>query len=108
MKKKFMIGLLICGVIMVICGLGFLLLKDTKFNKSKIEIIDATFVCNNMEEKFYEDDKYVYYFPCVKSDAVYVKFENNNKMLVVDALEENKVTIKELLDAGLKCNKKEK
>ena len=47
-------------------------------------------------------------FPCIQSKSIYVKFENGNKMLVVDALEENKVTIKELINAGLKVYKKEK
>ena len=42
------------------------------------------------------------------ANSVYVKFENGNKMLVVDALEANKATIDELIDAGLKVYKKEK
>ena len=42
------------------------------------------------------------------ANSVYVKFENGNKMLVIDALESKKVTINELIDAGLKIYKNEK
>ena len=108
MKKKLIIGLLICGMIIFVIGILLLVLKGNTFNKNKIEIIDATYMCNNSLEKFYEDDKYIYFFPCVKSDAVFVKFDNDNKMLVVDALEEDKVSIEELIAAGLNVYKKEK
>lgn len=108
MKKKLVIGFIICGVLLFLCGLLFLFSGGNRLNKSEIEIIDATYMCNNSLEKFYEDDKYTYFFPCVKSSSVYVKFNNGNKILVVDALEEKKVTIDELIDAGLKIYKKEK
>jgi hypothetical protein len=39
---------------------------------------------------------------------MYVKFENGNKMLISDALESKKVTINELLDAGLEVIKEKK
>ena len=108
MKKKSIICLLAVGIILFVAGLFFLFSKEKVFNKSTIEIIDATYVCNNSAEQFYEDNNYIYFFPCVKSNSVYVKFENGNKMLVVDALEEKKVTIDELITAGLKIFKKEK
>jgi len=65
-------------------------------------------MCDQALEKFYEDDKYTYSFPCVQSSSTYVKFENGNKMLITDALEAKKVTIDELIDAGLKVYKQEK
>ena len=108
MKKRLVVGISIAGIVLFVCGIVLLVLKDNKFNKNNIEIIDATYMCNKQLEKFYEDDKYVYYFPCVKSSSVYVKFENGNKMLVIDALEEEKVTINELIKAGLTVEKKEK
>ena len=108
MKKKLIIGCVISGIFLFLCGLIFLFSKGNILNKSTIEIIDATYMCNNSLEKFYEDDKYTYFFPCIKSSSIYVKFDNGNKLLVVDALEEEKVTINELIDAGLKVYKKEK
>jgi hypothetical protein len=108
MKKKQVIVISLLGVIVLVIGIVILCINKVVFSKSKIQIIDATYSCAQSLEKFYEDDKYIYYFPCVQSGSVYVKFENGNKMLVVDALEEEKVTIEELLDAGLEVRKQEK
>ena len=102
MKKKSIIILTVLGVIILI--LGIILLRKNNIilkEKSKLQIIDATFSCSQVKEKFYEDDKKIYMFPCVKSGSIYVKMENGNKMLVVDALESETVTIEELIDAGL-------
>lgn len=109
MKKKSIIILSILGIIILI--LGIILLTTNKIisnNKSKLQIFDATYTCAKTPEQFYEDDKYIYSFPCVKSSSVYVKLENGNKMLVIDALESEKVTIDELIDAGLEVLKNEK
>ena len=108
MKKKSIIIMSIIGIIILI--IAIILLTTNKFstNIKRLEIIDATFTCAQVTEDFYEDNKYIYSFPCVQSNSVYVKFENNNKMLVVDALEANKVTINELIDAGLKVYKTKK
>lgn len=109
MKKKFIITISILGIIILIISI-ILLTKNNIINKnkSKLQIIDATYACTKIEEKFYEDDKYIYYFPCIKRQSIFVKFENGNKMLITNALESNKVTINELLDAGLEVIKQEK
>lgn len=108
MNKKFIITLSILGIIILIAGI-ILLNKNEKIEKeNQIEIIDATYTCAEVPEKFYENDKYTYYFPCVKSSSVYVKLSNGNKMLVTNALSEEKVTIDELLDAGLEVIKEKK
>ena len=103
MKKKSIIILTVLGVIILI--LGIILLRKNNIilkEKTKIEIFDATFSCVQTKEKFYEDKKHIYSFPCVKSSSIYVKLENGDKMLVTDALNSEKVTIEELIDAGLK------
>lgn len=105
MKKKSIIILTVLGVIILI--LAIILLKTNEIilkEKSKIQIIDATFSCAQVKEKFYEDDKYIYSFPCVKSNSMYVKFENGNKMLIVEALESKSITIDKLIDAGLEVH----
>lgn len=107
MKKKVItIACILLGIIAIIIGLFFV--KKAEEKKHKIEILDATYVCAEALEKIYEDKEYTYYFPCVKSSSVYVKFENGTKTLVVDALNEKQVTIDELIDAGLDIIKKEK
>ena len=82
--------------------------KNKEKEKDSIEIIDATYACDNVYEEFFSDDEYIYYFPCYKSNSIYVKYSNGNKELVVDALNNNNVTIKELDKAGLKFYKKER
>ena len=108
MNKKSIIIISILGIIILIIGIILLTKNNIIKQKSKIEIIDATYACTNLQEQFYEDEKYIYLFPCVKSNSVYVKFENGNKMLVTSALEAQKVTIDELINAGLKVYKQEK
>lgn len=108
MKKKYIIILSALGLIILITAVILLTKNNLNKGKKQLEIIDATYACTQSIETFYEDDKYTYSFPCIKSSSVYVKFENGNKMLVVDALEAKKVTIDELIDAGLGVYKEEK
>ena len=108
MKKTYLIVVfIVLGILAT--ALGILLMDaNSVFSKDRIEIIDATYSCGNTAEKFYEDDNYTYYFPCQKSSSIYVKYANGNKELVTSALENNKVTIKQLEDAGMKFFKYEK
>lgn len=107
MKKKLIIIISLVAIIAIVLGV-FLSIKNKNLEKNSIKIIDATYSCNQSREKFYEDDNYVYYFPCIKSTSIFVKFPNGNKILVVKALEENKVTIDELIKAGLEVIKEDK
>lgn len=107
-KRNIIIIISVLGVIFLIMGIILLSNNNIIKSKSKIQIIDATYSCAQIPEQFYEDEKYTYSFPCVKSNTMYVKLENGNKMLIIDALAAKKVTIEELLDAGLKVNKKAK
>ena len=106
-KDKIVILFGVLTLILVIIGI-ILVGKNRELRKNKIEIIDATYMCNGPTEKFYEDDNYSYSFPCVKSGSVYVKFPDDRKVLVVKALEEELVTIDELIGAGLEVYKVEK
>ena len=103
-KNKVVIILMVLTVIILAVGL-FLFKKNKDLEEKSIKIIDASYQCNNVKEIFYEDDNYVYSFPCEQSSSTYVKFPNGNKLLVITALEEEKVTIDELVKAGLKINK---
>lgn len=108
MRKKFVILFSILGILILLVGLVFLRKNIILSRNNNIKIIDATYNCFSTMEKFYEDDNFAYYFPCIKSDSVYVKFPNGNKMLVVDALSDNKITITELISAGLEVKKEKK
>ena len=109
MKKDKIIILILTTIAILAIIIGIILLKQNiELKKEQITIIDATFKCNGSPEKIYEDDKYIYSYPCHKSDSVFVKFPNNTKMLATTALEEKKVTIEELIKAGIDVNKVEK
>ena len=106
-KKVVLISLVILSIIAIL--LGIILSKENKkLQENKIKIMDATVVCSETNEKFYEDDNYIYLFPCTKSRSIYVKLSDGNKMLVVDAINEEKVTIDELIAAGLEVYKNKK
>ncbi len=108
MKKNKLIIIIIVLTLIVLTLAILLSRKNKELSEKQIKIINASYQCNNVKEIFYEDDNYVYSFPCVQSNATYVKFPNGNKMLVIKALEDEKVTIDELIKAGLKINKEEK
>ncbi len=106
-NKVLIIGLSILTVIAIIFGV-ILLYRNSVLTKNQVQIIDATITCPQSLEKFYEDNEYTYSFTCIKSNSVFIKFPNGNKMLVVDALNEDKVTIDELIKAGLEVHKEKK
>ena len=106
-NKVLIISLSVLTVIAIIFGI-VLLTKNVELSKNKVQIIDATITCPQSLEPFYEDDEYTYSFPCIKSSSVFVKFSNGNKMLVTEALDSGKVTIEELIKAGLEVNKEKK
>ena len=109
MKKRIVLIVLIALTVGIIV-LGMVLYNmNRELEKNKIKIIDATYpACSSSYEKFYEDDVYVYYLTCSKSDSVFVKFPNGNKMLLVSALTEDKVKIEEVIDTGLDIYKEKK
>lgn len=108
MKKKSIIILSIAIIFILTISIILLFKNKELKEKTDIQIIDATYNCVEALEKFYEDEKYIYSFPCIQSKTIFVKFENGNKMLVVDALNQEKVTIDELIEAGLKVRKNTK
>ena len=81
--------------------------------KMNFTIIDNTEVCDQALEKFYEDDKYEYYFPCIKSGNVLIHFGKyfsgeEMQMPVKEALTKKYVTIEQLQEKGLKFYTKDK
>lgn len=83
--------------------------KGTKFscatsksdNRKVKEIVDKTkmkpeFSCAMALEKFYADDKYTYYYSCIKGDYVVVKYENGDEETVENALKAGTIKISDL------------
>lgn len=63
-----------------------------------ITIIDKTksiddFACDTALDPFYEDDKYVYSYPCIISDYIIVKYSDGTEETVKEALKNNRIEI---------------
>lgn len=60
------------------------------------EIIDESEECNNEEEVFYVDNNYVYSFNCQKSDTVFIKFNDDKKINLQEAVMQGLITMSEI------------
>ena len=76
--------------------LGFMIVDKTPKN------------CSEAMEQIYETEYYRYYFNCVKSHTIFIKFNNQEEMTVKNALNNNRVSIEELIAAGLKVIEEKK
>lgn len=97
--KKILIGSL---AIILLAGC-----QDKKDNKNNFTIIDDTEVCAQALEKIYKDDNYTYYLNCIKSDNIKIKFEDGKTYKLKEVLENNIISIDELIKNGLSVYKKE-
>ena len=66
-----------------------------------IKIVDKTkeiknFACAEVLEQFYEDEIYEYYYDCMKSKYIIVKYESGYEETVEDALKYKTITISDL------------
>jgi len=84
-------------------------MKNKKFNCFSVnfdtfkvvDIIDKTkeikdFSCDSALELFYEDDNYKYYYNCIKSKYIVVKYENGFEEEVKVALKKGTIKISDL------------
>lgn len=63
-------------------------------------LFDYSENCNDVLELVYEDDNYKYYFSCEKSDKVFIEFWTSGlKITLKEALNDNYITVNELLEA---------
>ena len=99
--KKPQKGILVIIIILLITSsifsiIGFLADKEEKF---EFTIIDETEICAEALELIYEDNDYRYYFPCIKSDTVFIEFTNKKERITIsDALEKNHITIHQIIE----------
>ena len=87
---------------------------EIKFQIGKvIEIVDTTkdienFTCAEALEQFYEDENYRYYYSCIKSKYVIVKYENSYEETVANALKYGTINIEDLDTYNIKYIKEDK
>lgn len=65
------------------------------------------FVCMDILEEIYRDEKYVYSLPCLKSEYIVVKYENNNTENIKEALKNKHIKIEELDNYNIKYYRNE-
>lgn len=66
-----------------------------------VEIVDTTkeikdFVCAEALEQFYEDEENLYYYSCIKSKYIMVRYKNGYEETVEDALKKGTIKISDL------------
>lgn len=87
---------------------------EIKFQIGKvIEIVDTTkdienFSCAEALEQFYEDENYRYFYSCIKSKYIIVKYENGYEETVANALKYGTINIEDLDTYNIKYYKEEK
>ena len=74
---------------------------DTTGVDEVLEIVDTSkeikdFMCAEALEQFYEDDKYEYYYSCMKGSFIIVKYKNGFQETVEVALKNKTITISDL------------
>ena len=73
-----------------------------------VDIVDDTVTCAESLELFYEDDNYKYYFPCVKSDNIVVKYANKKTDKIKEALKNKRIRVNMLTDYNINYYKESK
>jgi len=72
------------------------------YNGGQYILVDETkeirdFACAEALESFYEDDKYIYYWSCIKNEYMVVKYDDDSLELISDALKQGNIDI-QILD----------
>lgn len=57
--------------------------------------------CAEAIEEFYKDKEYIYYFSCIKSESVIVKYDNGAEETVKSALKAGRISIGDLDNFGI-------
>ena len=58
-------------------------------------------------EEIYRDEKYIYSLPCLKSEYIIVKYENNINENIKEALKNKRINIQDLDNYNIKYYKDE-
>ena len=83
------------------------------YNGGNYKLIDKTkqmknFACAEVLESFYEDEKYIYYWSCMKNKYMIVKYEEGFEETISQALQKNHIEIQILDKFDISYIKEEK
>lgn len=106
MKNKAKYGVILGVLIVFFLLFGAFYDKSQKnnsnsmtYNRKVMDIKDtssASETCADSLENFYQDDEYVYSFPCMKSSKVIVYYNDGTQDYVRNALSNKDITISDL------------
>ena len=118
MNNKYKYGIIV-GVVIVFFILFGLFYDKTKknnptnsltYNRKVMDIKDTSNqdeVCADALENFYQDENYVYSFPCMKSSKVIVYYNDGTQDYVRNALNNKDITIADLDNYNIKYIKED-
>ena len=71
------------------------------YNGGNYKLIDKTknklnFACEEVEQKFYEEDNYIYYWECMKDSYMIVKYDDGYEETISEALKQKHIDIQVL------------
>lgn len=71
------------------------------YNGGNYKLIDKTknklnFICEEVEQKFYEEDNYIYYWECMKDSYMIVKYDDGYEETISEALKQKHIDIQVL------------
>ncbi len=69
------------------------------------KIVDETESCDTALEEIYRDNRYIYYLDCIKSESIFLEYENGVKITLKEALN-RRVSIYDLINRGLEVYQK--
>ena len=105
-KKEIILTVIILTILLILTTICYLKYKPNE-EEEDYTIVDTTEICAEALEEIYKDDSYTYYLPCMKSDNIFLKWKSGVMTKMMDELKSGNVTIKSLINHGLKVYKYE-
>lgn len=112
--KRIIKSIFITALALIFVGLAVIAFCDLRNDEGAtkpVETIDYKILdktgdtCAEALDYFYSDLNYNYYFTCIKSDSIYLEWNNGKITKMMDDLNTKKVTINSLLEHGLDAKK---
>ncbi len=108
--KKYLLFALLLSALFLFAGC-----QNEQPVTQKVEVVEILDIaerdnipCDEALQGFYSDEEYVYFYSCIKSQYVIVKYSDGTEKTVEDALKAGEITIEDLDKYGIEYYKKAK
>ena len=75
---------------------GFSYSCSYSYNGGEYTLVDNSYICASTKEEFYRDENYIYYWECIKSYDMLVKYDNGFEETIGEALKQGHINIQDL------------